>query len=123
MKCKDCSMKYVGQTGRTFNTRYKEHIYDIKSNNSNMGYSRHILDTGHTYSTIDTMDIIRIGRKGQYLNTLKKYYIHKINREKLHVNDINIDKHNPIFDELYKIYYAPTSHTIHSSPPTQSRNI
>jgi hypothetical protein len=26
MKCKGCSMKYVGQTGRTFNTRYKQHI-------------------------------------------------------------------------------------------------
>jgi hypothetical protein len=24
MKCLDCPLKYVGQTGRTFNTRYKE---------------------------------------------------------------------------------------------------
>jgi hypothetical protein len=30
LRCKDYSMKYVGQTGRTFNTRYKEHIYNIK---------------------------------------------------------------------------------------------
>jgi hypothetical protein len=59
-----------------------------------MGYSRHILDTGHTYGTIeDTMDIIRIVRNVQYLNKLEKYYIHKISREKLHGNDTNIDKH------------------------------
>jgi hypothetical protein len=25
-----CPMKYIGQTGRPFNTRYKEHIRDIK---------------------------------------------------------------------------------------------
>jgi hypothetical protein len=73
MKCGDCSMKYIGQTGRTFNTRYKEHIYNIKSNNSNTGYSRHILDTGHSYGTMEnTMDVIRIGKKGRYLNTLEK---------------------------------------------------
>jgi hypothetical protein len=56
MNCKDCSIKYVGQTERTLNPRYKEHIYDIKSNNRNKGYSRHILHTGHTYGPMeDTM--------------------------------------------------------------------
>jgi hypothetical protein len=124
MKCKDCSVKYVGQRGRTFNTRYKEHICYIKSNNSNTGYSRHILDTRHTYGTMeDTMDVVRISRKGQYLNALKKYYIHKISREKIHMNDTNIDEHNPIFGELQKIYNAPTSRTTDPSPPAQSRNI
>jgi hypothetical protein len=48
----DCPIKYVGQTGRTFNTRYKEHIHDIRSNNSHSGYSNHILNTGHAYGTI-----------------------------------------------------------------------
>jgi hypothetical protein len=61
MKCMDCPMKYVEQTGRTFSTRYKEHIYDIKSN-SNTGYSSHILNTRYTYSTMeDTMKIIKTG--------------------------------------------------------------
>jgi hypothetical protein len=64
MKCIDCPLKYVGQTGRTFNTRYKEHIHDIRSNNSNTGYANHILNTGHTYGTItDTMEIIKTERK------------------------------------------------------------
>jgi hypothetical protein len=27
MKCKDCHKKYIGQTGRKFKTRYKEHMY------------------------------------------------------------------------------------------------
>jgi hypothetical protein len=59
MKCLDCSLKYIRQIGRTPYIRYEEHIHTIRSNNSNSGYSNHILNTGHTYGTVtDTMDII-----------------------------------------------------------------
>jgi hypothetical protein len=61
MKCMECPRRYVGQTGTN---RYKEHIHHIRSNNSNTGYSNHILNTGHTYGTItDTMEIITIGKR------------------------------------------------------------
>jgi hypothetical protein len=70
LKLIDCPLQYECQTGRTFNTRYKEHIHDIKGNNSNTEYSNHILNTGHTCGTItDTMEIITTGRKEIYLNT------------------------------------------------------
>jgi hypothetical protein len=69
------------------------------------------------------MDVVRIGKKRQYLNTHEKYYIYKISREKLHMNDKNIDEHNPVFDELHKIYDVPTSHTTHPSPPTVTKRI
>jgi hypothetical protein len=49
MKCLECPLKYVGQTGRTFNARYKEHVHDIRSNNGNSRYSNHVLNMGHTY--------------------------------------------------------------------------
>jgi hypothetical protein len=92
LKCLDCPLKYVGQTGRAFKTRYKEHIHNIRSNNSNSGYSSHILNTGHTYGTItDTMEIITMGRKGKHLNTLEKYHIYKVSKNNLHMNDTNID--------------------------------
>jgi hypothetical protein len=105
IKCLDCPLKYVGHTGRTFNTRYKEHIHDKKSNNSNTRYSTQILNTGHTYETIkDTMEIITIGRKGKYLNKLEKYHIYKVSRKNLHMNNTSTDVHNPIFEELHKIY-------------------
>jgi hypothetical protein len=38
-------MMMIGQTGQSFNTRYKEHIHDIRHNNSNSVYSNHILNT------------------------------------------------------------------------------
>jgi hypothetical protein len=107
MKCMDCPLKYVDQTGRTYNTRYKEHIHDIRSNNSNTGYANHIqvLNTGHTYGTItDTMEIIKTGRKRRYLNTIEKYHIYEICKNNLHMNDTGIDIHNPIFKTLHRIY-------------------
>lgn len=60
MKCMYCPLKYIRQTGRTFYTRYKEHIQAIRNNNINLGYSNHILSTGHTYgnSITDTMETI-----------------------------------------------------------------
>jgi hypothetical protein len=37
MKCLDCPLKYIGQTGRAFYTRYKGHIQEITNNNNNSG--------------------------------------------------------------------------------------
>jgi hypothetical protein len=124
MKCMDCPLKYIGQTGRTFNTRYKEHIHNIRSNNSNTEYANHILNTGHTYGTItDTMEIIKTERKGRYLNTLERY-IYEIRKDNLHINDTNIDIHNPIFKALYKIYtklqYIPPPTYSQSTTPNQA---
>jgi hypothetical protein len=105
MKCPGCPLKYVGQTGRTFNTRYKEHIHAIRSNDANSGYSNHIFSTGHTYGTItDNMDVIRRGRKGRHLNTLERYHIYKISRNNLHMNNTHIETHNPIFQTVHELY-------------------
>jgi hypothetical protein len=90
MKCLDCPVKYIGQTGRTFNIKYEEHtsIRDIRSNNINSGYSNHVLNTRHTHGTIaDTMDIITTRRKRNRLNTLERYHIYKISKDNLHIND------------------------------------
>ena len=50
------------------------------------------------------MEIIKTVRNGKHLSTLEKYHIYKISKENLHMNDINTDTHNHIFEELYKIY-------------------
>jgi hypothetical protein len=113
MKCNECPLKYIGQTGRNFNTRYKEHIYSIKSNNSSIGYAKHVLDAGHSYNTIEkTMEIIKTGRKGKHLNTLERYYIHKVKKTGALMNEINTDEHNPIFETLHKINNTTTPHGV-----------
>jgi hypothetical protein len=99
----DCPLKYIGQTGRTFKTRYKEHIQAIRNNNSNSGYSRHILNTGHTYgSVIDTIKVLKTQRKGKHLNTLERYYIYKMRKNGIQIKDTCIDTHNPIFKIIQK---------------------
>jgi hypothetical protein len=49
LKCKACPLQYIGQTGRTFQTRYKEHIWAIRNNQNTSRYAKHILDTGQSY--------------------------------------------------------------------------
>jgi hypothetical protein len=81
MKCLVCPLKYIGQRGRTFYTRHKEHKEAITNNNGSSGYSNNILNTGHTYGTItDTMDIIKSKKTGKNLNTLEKYHTHTQNQ-------------------------------------------
>lgn len=93
MKCMDCPLKYIRQTGRTFNTRYREHIHDIRSNNSNSGYSKPHIE----YGTItDTMEIITTGRKEKYLNTMERYHIYKIST-KIYTRMTHILKHTTLY--------------------------
>jgi hypothetical protein len=116
----ECPKKYIGQTGRTFNIRYKEHIHDIRSNNGNTGYANHILNTGHAYGTMtDTMEIITTGKKGKHLNTLERYYIYKANKEDIQMNDTHRETYNPIFQVIHKLsteqqHSPPLSPTDHS---------
>jgi hypothetical protein len=99
MKCHGCSLRYIGQTGRNFKTRFKEHIQDIKYNKPKSKYAEHILDTQHSYNTIETtMDILQIQKKGPILNTLERYYIYNLSKDKLQLNDTYIDTYNPIFN-------------------------
>jgi hypothetical protein len=53
INCGDCELKYVGQTRRTFRTRYKENIREIKTNGQKSKYAQHILDTTHKYDKIE----------------------------------------------------------------------
>jgi hypothetical protein len=58
MKCMDCPRQYIGQMGRPFKTRFKEHIRAIKYNRDTSTYAQHILDTGHEYGNVkNTMEI------------------------------------------------------------------
>jgi hypothetical protein len=78
LKCNDCPLKYVGQTGRIFKVRYKEHIQAIKTKDKkNSNYAQHILDTEYTNGTAyQTLEILHTEKKGQSLNTLERFQIY-----------------------------------------------
>jgi hypothetical protein len=93
------------QAGRTFRIRYKEHTKAIRNNNGNLGYSNHILNTGHAYGSItNTMKVIETEKKGKHVNTLEKYHIvYKISKARLHMNDTYIDIYDPIFKVIQEL--------------------
>jgi hypothetical protein len=47
---------------------------------------------------------MRTQKKRKHLNTLEKYHMYKISKNNLHMNDTNIDTHNPIFTEMQEMY-------------------
>jgi hypothetical protein len=95
--------KVFGQTGRTFKTRYKEHIHATQNNRPDIGYSQHILDTGHTYGNIESaVTIIRKARKGKFLNSLERYYIVLASKQEIHMNEFNFNHSNPVYETMYQ---------------------
>jgi hypothetical protein len=61
--------------------------------------------TGHSYGKIeDTMDVVRMGRKGKHVNTLERYHIYKMYKNNLHMNDVYTETHNPIFQIIHERY-------------------
>jgi hypothetical protein len=98
-------MLKLRQTGTAFNIRCKEHIQTLRNNNSNSGSSYHILNTGHKNGTITyTTDITRPEKKGEHLNSSRKYHTYLISKDNLHMNETYINTHNPIFEASYRFY-------------------
>jgi hypothetical protein len=50
-----------------------------------------------------TLDVIRTGRKGRYLNALEKYQIYKISRNNLHMNYT--------YNTVCQTYFTTAAHT------------
>jgi hypothetical protein len=71
-----------------------------------------MLDTGHSYDTINkTLDILRTEEKVQLLNILERFYIYDLSRQGLQMNDTYSEKHNPIFELIIN------KHNYHSNLP------
>lgn len=106
IKCSDCSKFYIGQTGRNFKCRFREHIQAIKSNNrtsQKSTFAEHILQTQHGYKNIThNMEILNISQKGEKMNTLEDFqiYIHKKQEQTNILNLMQIENINPIFEKI-----------------------
>jgi hypothetical protein len=90
---------HLAQTGRNFKTRFKEHISDIMHNREKNGYSQRILTTEHERAKdINSLEVMEVQPKSQYLNTLEKYHIYKHRRISVTFNELQYDMYNPIFE-------------------------
>ena len=72
--CNDCNSFYIGQTGRGFYKRFREHLpkkthnyNDIKSN-----YTRHLTQHNHNYTDFKSnLMPLHICNKGRFMNALE----------------------------------------------------
>ena len=51
LKCNDCPKYYIGQTGRSFKTRYTEHIKALTQPLKKSNFAEHIFNTHHIYTS------------------------------------------------------------------------
>ena len=81
--CPDCDRKYIGQTGRAFHKRHKEHFHDYKHNIRKSSFATHLLDNNHSIGPInEIMTVLHTMDKGRYMDTIEKYYIYKETQKK-----------------------------------------
>jgi hypothetical protein len=101
LTCPDCNKAYVGQTGRRFSTRYKEHKTAFRNNNHNYRFAKHLNDSAHSFGLMnEIMQIIHSHKKGPHLNTIERFHIHIESIAYNHLNDDHTIFPNPIFDIL-----------------------
>jgi len=99
LTCNTCQGVYIGQTGRTTDTRYKEHIRYIRSNNPQSAYALHILNNRHEYGTKEhIMELIKVCSKGRLMNCWESMYIQEYHRKGHLITEQQIPEHNLIFD-------------------------
>ena len=96
-------MKYIGQTGRTFLTRFQENLRNFKYGNGKSRFAQHLLDNKHTIGPMeDIMEILHIEKKGKIMNTLENFYICKETKIENRINDKSTIKQNILFDTVIR---------------------
>lgn len=78
LECPECKAAYVGQTGRSFEVRIKEHLKSGTFSN----FREHLEDSGHIINETFQPRILHICNKGTKLNLLEAIEINKINQNK-----------------------------------------
>ena len=103
LTCPDCHKAYVGQTGRQFYTRYREHKGAFYHNCRTSNFAQHLHDNAHSFGPIDNiMQVLHHHKKEAHLNTIERFYIHIEHTAGNHLNDDHTVFPNRIFDTLIK---------------------
>ena len=99
LQCNTCKDVYVGQSGRDINTRYKEHIRYIRTNNPTSAYATHILNNRHEYGNAsNTVRLIKECDKGVRMNCWEAMFIQAYHQDGTLITEQQITEHNSLFD-------------------------
>jgi len=96
LTCPDCHKTYVGQTGRQFSARYKEHKTSWRKTSN---FAHHLTEETHSFGPMNQiMEIVQYHKKGEHINTIEKFHIHIESAKNSHLNDPQTIHPNAIFD-------------------------
>lgn len=108
LTCNDCPKFYIGQTGRTFAQRFKEHTQEVMKANTGQSiksnYAEHLIKERHTYTDIETnLQILQNINKSKYMNRKEEYEIYKERNNPAILNDKINTKTNKIYEYIEKL--------------------
>jgi len=113
LTCPGCKKAYVEQTGRSFTIRYNEHKHAFLTNSHTSRFAQHLNEHAHSFVTINnSMQTLRYHKKGAYLNTIERFYVHVEHDSNNELNDSHTIFPNAIFANLLK------THSPYHPPPT-----
>jgi hypothetical protein len=103
--CSGCHKTYVGQTGRQFSARYREHLTTFHKKNNSLNYAKHLNEADHSFGPIhDIMEILHYQGKEGHLNTVEKFHIYAEFAANNQLSDPQTHSPNTIFDILTKAH-------------------
>ena len=103
LKCPTCNKIYIGQTGRSFSIRYREHKHDFKYMIHKSKFAQHLLEEDHSFDTMENvMEVIRFANKGRMMDALEKFYIYDATRKGTQINDRLTIQRNPVFEAILR---------------------
>jgi len=112
-------MKYIGQTERSFQKRFKEHFHDFKYNIRKSNFATHLLDNNHSIGPInDIMQILFTTSKGRFMDTIERFHIYKETQANNQINDKNTVRPKAIFDVINSHNYPRATTPQHHTQPT-----
>ena len=90
-------MAYVGQSGRSIDTRYKEHVRYIRYNNPQSAYAMHILQNKHEYGPAkDTLQLLKTCSKGTRMSCWEILYMQTFYNHGILITEQQINEFNPL---------------------------
>lgn len=76
--CSDCPSLYIGQTGRSFEIRFREHVREIGKINCNSNFAMHINGTLHNYGNFNqNLVVLNKMKKSDNLDRKEEFEIYK----------------------------------------------
>lgn len=105
LTCNDCERYYIGQSGRSFKTRFSEHIQEIKNahkkSDLKSNYAHHLHTEKHTYTNYSTnLTILHKLPKGGMMDRMEEYEIYKQRHDPNILNEKVNTRANKIYDHL-----------------------